>query len=164
MLQLSFYHHNWAQEYQEAPKWVTWMSIMFLPALLLMTWINYFCQNGGFFSCQLVSWQKERKKLRQQPWFNGALAASPGGRVPFWDAEPLNPQSPGWQGQSMKSLRALLGVIECEAFLLPPLGSWTNVLNLLGTQHHINVTDIECMLGPGRWHLSLQGTTSKLAI
>ena len=61
-------------------KWVACMSIIFLSALLLMTWDSCFSQNSDSFSRQLLSWEKEHTVPREQPQLTGSLAVSPHGR------------------------------------------------------------------------------------
>lgn len=71
-------------------------------------------------------------------------------RVPSWKVpEPLSLQSPEPQGRRAQGL----SVHPWESrsmrpFLLPVLGFCTTVFNLLGTQHHEKVTDLEHTLCP----------------
>ena len=62
---------------------------------------------------------------------------------PFWKPEPLNPQNPDFQGWDAQNLSVIGSRVTVKPFLLLLLGSWTKV------QHHIKVTDLECMLYPG---------------
>lgn len=157
----SFYQQNLAQEYQEAPKWVTWMSLY---ASLPSSWWS-----GSIISARIVVPFLAIKYLGRKS------IKCPGSRdisvvlllcplvegFPLWEPEPLNPQNPdfqGWDAQNLCHWKSLLWSLSSSYHLV--VGK---VFNLLGTQHHIKVTDLECTLCPGWWHPILQGTTSKLA-
>ena len=146
----------------EAPKWVTWMS--WYSSLPSSWW------SGSIISARIVVPFLAIKYLGRKS------IKCPGSRdisvvlllcplvegFPLWEPEPLNPQNPDFR-DGMHKISVIGSHIIVKPFLLLSLGFWTKVFNLLGTQHHIKVTDLECTLCPGWWHPILQGTTSKLA-
>lgn len=102
-----------------------------------------------------ASWSLGRKSVKCPGSSNSSmilLLCSLGEGFPFWEPEPLNPQSPelqGWEAQSL-SVRHWESCYT-KPFLFPSLGSWTNIFNLWGT-HYRKVANSKHILCPGGWH------------